>query len=200
MAYYAATVAKLIEEFQKMPGIGNKSAQRLAFYVLGLSKERANNLISAISDAKEKVGYCSVCCNLTDKDPCDICSDTFRDHSVICVTESPADVVAFEKTKEYKGVYHVLHGAISPMDGIKPEDIKIKELIARVAKGGVNEVIIATDTDVEGEATGMYIGRLLEPFGVKVTRIAKGIPIGGDIEYADEITLTKALENRVDLY
>lgn len=200
MAYYAATVAKLIEEFQKMPGIGNKSAQRLAFYVLGLSKERANNLISAISEAKEKVGYCSVCCNLTDKDPCDICSDTFRDRSVICVTESPADVVAFEKTKEYKGVYHVLHGAISPMDGIKPEDIKIKELIARVAKGGVNEVIIATDTDVEGEATGMYIGRLLEPFGVKVTRIAKGIPIGGDIEYADEITLTKALENRVDLY
>lgn len=200
MAYYAVTVAKLIEEFQKMPGIGNKTAQRLAFYVLGLSKERANELVSAINDAKEKVRYCNVCCNLTDSDTCEICSDTFRDNSIICVTESPADVVAFEKTKEYKGTYHVLHGAISPMDGIKPEDLKIKELIARVAKGDVKEVILATDTDVEGEATGMYIGRLLEPFGIKVTRLAKGIPIGGDIEYADEITLTKALENRVDLF
>lgn len=200
MAYYAVTVAKLIEEFQKMPGIGNKTAQRLAFYVLGLSKDRANELVSAINDAKEKVRYCNVCCNLTDSDTCEICSDTFRDNSIICVTESPADVVAFEKTKEYKGTYHVLHGAISPMDGIKPEDLKIKELIARVAKGDVKEVILATDTDVEGEATGMYIGRLLEPFGIKVTRLAKGIPIGGDIEYADEITLTKALENRVDLF
>lgn len=200
MAYYAATVAKLIEEFQKMPGIGHKSAQRLAFYVLGLSKEKANGLVSAIQDAKEKVGYCSVCCNLTDKDPCEICGDTFRDKSVICVCESPADVVAFEKTKEYKGLYHVLHGAISPMDGIKPDDIRIKELVARVAQGGVEEVILATDTDVEGEATGMYIGRLLTPFGVKITRIAKGIPIGGDIEYADEITLSKALENRVNLF
>lgn len=200
MAYYAATVARLIEEFQKMPGIGHKSAQRLAFYVLGLNAERANSLVHAIQEAKEKVGYCSVCCNLTDEDPCEICSDPYRDKSVICVTESPADVVAFERTKEFKGVYHVLHGAISPMDGVKPEDIKIKELVARVAKGGVQEVILATDTDVEGEATGMYIGRLLEPFGIKITRIAKGIPIGGDIEYADEITLTKALENRVDLY
>ncbi|MBR4030274.1 MAG: recombination protein RecR [Clostridia bacterium] len=200
MAYYAATVSKLIEEFQKMPGIGNKTAQRLAFYVLGLSKENADNLVSAISEAKEKVGYCKECCNLTDSEVCDVCSDLHRDKSVICVTESPADVVAFERTKEFKGVYHVLHGAISPMDGIKPEDLKIKELISRVAKGDVKEVILATDTDVEGEATGMYIGRLLEPFGVKITRLAKGIPIGGDIEYADEITLTKALENRVDLF
>ena len=200
MAYYAATVARLIEEFQKMPGIGNKTAQRLAFYVLGLSKERANGLVSAIQEAKEKVRYCSVCCNLTDSEPCEICGDIYRDKTVICVVESPADVVAFEKTKEFKGTYHVLHGAISPMDGIKPEDLKIKELVARVAQGGVSEVILATDTDVEGEATGMYIGRLLEPFGIKVTRLAKGIPIGGDIEYADEITLTKALENRVDLF
>ncbi len=200
MAYYAATVAKLIEEFQKMPGIGNKTAQRLAFYVLDLSEEKANNLVTAIKEAKDKVGYCKNCCNLTDGEICDVCSDTYRDNSIICVTESPADVVAFEKTKEYKGVYHVLHGAISPMDGIKPEDLKIKELVSRVAKGDVKEVILATDTDVEGEATGMYIGRLLEPFGIKVTRLAKGIPIGGDIEYADEITLSKALENRVDLF
>lgn len=200
MAYYAATVARLIEEFQKMPGIGNKTAQRLAFYVLGLSKERAGNLVSAIQEAKDKVRYCNVCCNLTDAETCEICSDFYRDKSLICVVESPADVVAFEKTKEFKGMYHVLHGAISPMDGIKPEDLKIKELIARVALGEVKEVILATDTDVEGEATGMYIGRLLEPFGIKVTRLAKGIPIGGDIEYADEITLTKALENRVDLF
>lgn len=200
MAYYAATVARLIEEFQKMPGIGNKTAQRLAFYVLGLSKERAGNLVSAIQEAKDKVRYCNVCCNLTDAETCEICSDFYRDRSLICVVESPADVVAFEKTKEFKGMYHVLHGAISPMDGIKPEDLKIKELIARVALGEVKEVILATDTDVEGEATGMYIGRLLEPFGIKVTRLAKGIPIGGDIEYADEITLTKALENRVDLF
>ncbi len=199
MAYYATTVAKLIEEFQKMPGIGHKSAQRLAFYVLGLSTERANGLVQAIQEAKQKVGYCSICCNLTDEDPCEICADTYRDFSTICVVESPADVVAFEKTKEYKGVYHVLHGAISPMDGIKPDDIKIKELVARVAKGDIKEVILATDTDVEGEATGMYIARLLTPFGIKITRIAKGIPIGGDIEYADEITLSKALENRVDL-
>ena len=200
MAYYAATVARLIEEFQKMPGIGNKSAQRLAFYVLGLSKEKAAGLIDSIKEAKEKVGYCSECCNLTDTDPCEICSDLYRDKSIICVVESPADVIAFERTKEFKGVYHVLHGAISPMDSVKPEDLKIKELIARVAKGGVVEVILATDTDVEGEATGMYIARILEPFGVKVTRLAKGIPIGGDIEYADEITLTKALENRVELF
>ena len=200
MAYYAATVARLIEEFQKMPGIGNKTAQRLAFYVLGLSKERTGGLVSAIQEAKEKVRYCNVCCNLTDSELCEICGDLYRDKSLICVVESPSDVVAFEKTKEFKGVYHVLHGAISPMDGVKPEDLKIKELVARVVQGGVSEVILATDTDVEGEATGMYIGRLLEPFGVKVTRLAKGIPIGGDIEYADEITLTKALENRVDLF
>ena len=200
MAYYAATVARLIEEFQKMPGIGNKSAQRLAFYVLGLSKEKATSLIDSIKEAKEKVGYCTECCNLTDTDPCEICSDLYRDKSIICVVESPADVIAFERTKEFKGVYHVLHGAISPMDGVKPEDLKIKELIARVAKGGVSEIILATDTDVEGEATGMYVARILEPFGVKVTRLAKGIPIGGDIEYADEITLTKALENRVELF
>ena len=199
MSYYSATVARLIEEFQKMPGIGNKSAQRLAFYVLGLSKERSESFIRAIADAKEKVGYCSICCNLTDEEPCSICADARRDQRTICVVESPADVVAMERTKEYLGVYHVLHGAISPMDGIRPEDIRIKELLERVTKNEVDEVILATDTDIEGEATGMYIAKLLSPFGVKVTRLAKGIPIGGDIEFADEVTLTKALENRVEI-
>lgn len=199
MSYYAATVARLIEEFQKMPGIGHKSAQRLAFYVLNLSEERAESLIRSLQEARQKTGYCSVCCNLTDVDPCSICSDTKRDQETVCVVESPADVVAMERTKEYFGVYHVLHGAISPMDGIRPDDIRIKELVARVSKGTIKEVILATNPDVEGEATGMYIARLISPFGVKVTRIAKGVPIGGDIEYADEVTLTKALENRVEI-
>ena len=199
MSYYAATVARLIEEFQKMPGIGHKSAQRLAFYVLNLSEERAESLIRSLQEARQKIGYCSVCCNLTDVDPCSICSDTKRDQETVCVVESPADVVAMERTKEYFGVYHVLHGAISPMDGVRPDDIRIKELVARVSKGTIKEVILATNPDVEGEATGMYIARLISPFGVKVTRIAKGVPIGGDIEYADEVTLTKALENRVEI-
>lgn len=199
MDYYAVTVEKLIEEFRKMPGVGRKSAQRMAFYVLGLSEEKAGNLVSAICDAKQKVGYCEVCCNLTDEQPCRICADLKRDKSVICVVESPADVVAMEKTGEFKGLYHVLHGAISPMDGIKPEDIKIKELVTRLADGTVKEVIIATNPNIEGEATGSYIARLILPFGIKVTRIAKGIPIGGDIEYADQVTLSKALENRTEI-
>jgi len=199
MDYYAVTVQKLIEEFRKMPGVGTKSAQRMAFYVLGLSQERANSLVNAICDAKQKVGYCSVCCNLTDEDPCRICSDLKRDNSVICVVESPADVVAMEKTGEFKGLYHVLHGVISPMDGVKPDDIRIKELVTRLASDTVKEVIIATNPNIEGEATGSYIARLILPFGIKVTRIAKGIPIGGDIEYADEVTLTKALENRTEM-
>ena len=199
MGYYAVTVEKLIEEFQKMPGIGHKSAQRLAFYVLGLDGEKSEKLITAITDAKEKVKYCSVCCNLTDSDPCMVCTDVRRDKSVICVVQSPADVVAMEKTKEYKGLYHVLHGVISPMDGIRPDDIKIRELMARLSSPDVKEVIIATNPNVEGEATGSYIARLIAPLGIRVTRIAKGIPIGGDIEYADEITLIKALENRTEI-
>ena len=199
MDYYAVTVQKLIEEFRKMPGVGSKSAQRMAFYVLGLSEERAASLVSAISDAKQKVGYCSICCNLTDEEPCKICKDVKRDKSVICVVESPADVVAMEKTGEFKGLYHVLHGVISPMDGIKPDDIRIKELVTRLSDDTVKEVIVATNPNIEGEATGSYIARLILPFGIKVTRIAKGIPIGGDIEYADEVTLTKALENRTEM-
>lgn len=198
MGYYALTVEKLIEEFQKMPGIGYKSAQRLAFYVMELPKEKAENLISAIKNAKESITYCDICCNLTDINPCSVCSDKRRDKSTICVVESPADVVAMEKTKEYKGQYHVLHGVISPMNGIRPDDIKIKELMSRLKDPEIKEVIIATNPDVEGEATGSYIARLIAPMGIRVTRIAKGIPIGGDIEYADEITLIKALENRVD--
>lgn len=198
MGYYALTVEKLIEEFQKMPGIGYKSAQRLAFYVLELSEEKAEQLIKSISDAKRNITYCDICCNLTDVNPCYVCSDKTRDRSTICVVESPADVVAMEKTKEYKGLYHVLHGVISPMNGIRPDDIKIKELMSRLSDPEVKEVIIATNPNVEGEATGSYIARLIAPMGIRVTRIAKGIPIGGDIEYADEVTLIKALENRIE--
>ena len=199
MSYYAVTVEKLIDEFKKMPGVGYKSAQRLAFYVLGLPKEKAQKLADVIIEAKEKITYCSICCNLTDENPCKICTDTKRDKSIICVVENPSDVVALEKTREYRGLYHVLHGVISPMDGIKPDDIKIKELIQRLASDEVKEVIIATNPNVEGEATASYIARLLTGFGIKVTRIAKGIPIGSDIEYADEITLLKALENRTEI-
>ena len=199
MGFYAVTVEKLIEEFQKMPGIGYKSAQRLAFYVLGLSKAKADNLVKAINDAKEKIKYCNICCNLTDSDPCDICSDKSRDISTICVVESPSDVVAFEKTREYRGLYHVLHGVISPMDGVKPDDLKIKELIKRLSDSKVKEVILATNPNIEGEATATYLARLIAPMGVKVTRIAKGMPVGGDIEYADEVTLIKSIENRVEM-
>ena len=199
MGFYALTVEKLIEEFQKMPGVGYKSAQRFAFYILGLSKEKAEKFTDAIKDAKEKIGYCKVCCNLTDSDPCSVCSDTSRDKSIICVVESPTDVVALEKTREYKGLYHVLHGVISPMDGIKPDDLKIKELILRLGDDAVKEVIIATNPNIEGEATATYLARLITPLGIKVTRIAKGVPVGGDIEYADEVTLVKSLENRVEM-
>jgi recombination protein RecR len=199
VGFYAVTVEKLIEEFQKMPGIGYKSAQRLAFYVLGLSKAKADNLVKAINDAKEKIKYCNICCNLTDSDPCDICSDKSRDISTICVVESPSDVVAFEKTREYRGLYHVLHGVISPMDGVKPDDLKIKELIKRLSDSKVKEVILATNPNIEGEATATYLARLIVPMGVKVTRIAKGMPVGGDIEYADEVTLIKSIENRVEM-
>ena len=195
---YPVSLQELIDEFNKLPGIGHKSAVRLAFHVMNMSQEKADKFISAINKAKTCVHLCSKCQNLTDKEECDICASSKRDRSVICVMESPKDVTALEKTKEYNGLYHVLHGAISPMDGIGPEDIKIKELIQRLTPE-VTEIIMATNPTVEGEATAMYIARLLKPMGVTVTRIAHGIPVGGDIEYADEVTLSRAIEGRREI-
>lgn len=199
MDYYAVPVAKLVEEFQKLPGIGHKSAQRLAFHVINMPMDKVQRLADAILDAKQKTRYCSICSNLTDVDPCPLCSGTSRDPSSICVVQDPRDVVAMERTREFKGLYHVLHGAISPMQGIGPEDIRIKELIKRLGSGEVKEVILATNPNVEGEATAMYISKLIKPLGVKATRIAHGIPVGGDLEYADEVTLAKALEGRREI-
>ena len=200
MSYlYSPPVAWLIEEFEKLPGIGHKTAQRLAFYVLNLPVEKTEALANAIRDARVKTRYCSVCCNITEADPCSICSDVKRDHSTICVVEDPRYVIAIERVREFKGVYHVLHGVISPMDGIGPEDIKIKELLQRIRETDVREVILATNPNVEGEATAMYISKLLKPAGIRTTRIAHGIPVGGDLEYADEVTLAKAMEGRRDL-
>jgi recombination protein RecR len=199
MEYYAVPVAKLVEEFQKLPGIGHKSAQRLAFYVINMPMEKVQKLSESILEAKQKTRYCSVCSNLTDVDPCPLCSGTSRDKTVICVVQDARDVVAMERTREFKGLYHVLHGAISPMQGIGPEDIRIKELISRLGSGEVKEVILATNPNVEGEATAMYVSKLIKPLGVKATRIAHGIPVGGDLEYADEVTLAKALEGRREI-
>ncbi|MFZ5943173.1 MAG: recombination mediator RecR [Bacillota bacterium] len=199
MLYYADAVAKLIEEFAKLPGIGPKTAQRLAFHVLKGSKENAYNLAKALVNAKEKIGYCSVCCNMTDTNPCKICSSTTRDPSLICVVEDPRDVAALERTKDYKGYYHVLHGAISPMEGIGPDQLKFKELLERIQKQEVKEIIVATNSSIEGEATAMYLARLIKPLGIKVTRIAQGIPVGGDIEYADEVTLSRAFMGRREI-
>lgn len=199
MSFYATPVAKLVEEFEKLPGIGHKTAQRLAFHVLGLSEDKVENLANAIREAKLKTKYCSICSNLTDTDPCGICSGPARDKSLICVVQDPRDVVAMERTREFKGHYHVLHGAISPMEGIGPEDIRIKELLMRMREGGIEEVILATNPNIEGEATAMYISKLLKPLGVKTTRIAHGIPVGGDLEYADEVTLAKSLEGRREI-
>lgn len=196
---YTSSFSKLIDVFRKMPGIGHKSAVRMAYYILSLSDAEVDGVIAAISDAKEKIRYCSVCQNMTESDPCEICSNPKRNHSVICVVEQPKDVIALEKTREYYGVYHVLHGAISPMDGVTPDDLKIKELISRVAAGDVEEVIMANSPSIEGEATAMYISKLIRPFGVKVTRIAYGLPVGGDLEYADQITLVKAIEGRHEI-
>jgi len=192
---YIPPLARLIDEFSKLPGIGSKSAARLAFHVLKMSSDEAYNMANAIIEAKNNIKYCPICKNLTDTEPCAICSSYKRDKSVICVVESPKDVIAIEKTREFKGLYHVLHGAISPMDNIGPDDIYIKELLSRI-NPEVREVIAATNLTVEGEATAMYISRLLAPLGINVTRIANGIPVGGDLEYADEITLTKALDGR----
>ena len=199
MSYYSPSIEKLIESFEKLPSIGNKTAARLAFYILNASEEETNEFISNIQNAKKNLKYCSKCYNISDSEICPICSNKARDESVICVVEGVRDVVAMEKTHEFKGVYHVLHGSISPMNGVGPDDIKIKELLARLMDGKVKEVILATNPRVEGEATAMYISKLVKPLGVKVTRIAHGIPVGGDLEYTDEVTLSRALEGRVQL-
>lgn len=199
MSYYAAPIAKLIEELSKLPGVGSKTAQRLAFHLLDMPYSEVEQIASAMVNAKKNIKYCSVCCNITDTDVCDICSNPKRDNTLICVVEDARDVVAMEKTKEFKGLYHVLHGAISPMEGIGPENIRIKELLVRLGEHDVKELILATNPNIEGEATAMYISRLIKPLGIKVTRIAHGIPVGGDLEYADEVTLMKALEGRREI-
>lgn len=186
----------LAEKFASLPGIGMKSAQRLAYHVMSMEESAVEDFAQALMDAKKNVHSCSVCCNLTERDVCPICGDDQRDHSVICVVESPKDVTAFERTREYDGVYHVLHGLLSPMDGITPDRLRVKELLARIAAGGVEEVIMATNPTVEGDATALYVANLLKPLGVKVSRLAFGLPVGGMLEYADEVTLYKALENR----
>ncbi|MBK5247094.1 MAG: recombination protein RecR [Peptostreptococcaceae bacterium] len=199
MKYYARPLNKLIGELSKLQGIGNKTAQRLAFNLLAVDKSEALALAHAIIDARENMRYCSECGNLTDQDPCLICKDTQRNKEIICVVESPKDVAAIERMREFKGQYHVLHGAISPMDGIGPEDINLKALIIRLQNSDVQEIILATNPNIEGEATAMYIARLVKPSGIKVTRIAHGVPVGGDLDYADEITLSKAMEGRREL-
>ena len=200
MRQYPKPLNRLINEFSKLPGIGGKTAQRLAFHVLSLNTPEVESLANAIRDAKQNLRYCSVCGNLTDRDPCSICSDPQRDPKIICVVESPQDVLAMERIREFNGRYHVLHGTISPVEGIGPGDINLKSLIVRLQKEPeVEEVIIATNPNIEGEATAMYISRLLKPSGIRVTRIAHGIPVGGDLEYADEVTLLKAMEGRREI-
>ena len=199
MSYYSPSIEKLIESFEKLPSIGHKTAARLAFHVLEQTPEQTQDFINSIINAKKNLKYCSICYNISDTDPCPICSNEKRDGTKICVVEDVRDIIAMEKTHEYKGKYHVLHGAISPMNGIGPDDIRIKELMARLRSGEVEEIILATNPRVEGEATAMYISKIIKPLGLKVTRIAHGIPVGGDLEYADEITLIKAMEGRVEL-
>lgn len=199
MRQYPKPLGKLINELSKLPGVGGKTAQRLAFHILSLDDKEAGALAQAIMEAKQTMKYCSVCGNLTDRDPCGICTDQNRRQDVICVVENPRDVMAMERIKEFDGLYHVLHGAISPMDGIGPEDINLKQLIVRLQNSRVKELILATNPNIEGEATAMYIARLIKPSGIKVSRIANGIPVGGDLEYADEVTLLKAMEGRREL-
>ncbi|MBO6305158.1 MAG: recombination protein RecR [Selenomonadaceae bacterium] len=194
-----APLARLIEQFRALPGIGQKTAARLAYHILDMSLDEAKSLSAAILNAKEKMGYCKVCFNLSDKSPCEICDSKKRDHSVICVVENPQDIAAMERMRDYKGVYHVLHGAVSPILGIDPEDLRIKELLIRLQETDVKEVIIATNPNLEGEATAMYIAKLIKPAGIKVTRIGSGLPVGSDLEYADEITLSRAMENRREI-
>jgi recombination protein RecR len=195
----AGPVVRLIEEFHKLPGVGPKSAQRLTYYLLRAPEEEARALAQAILEVKEKITFCSICQNVTDRDPCLICANTERDSSVVCVVEEPLDILALERTHSYDGLYHVLHGVISPMDGVGPEHLKVEELLERLKGGSVQEVILATNPNLEGEATAMYLGRLLRPLGVRVTRLARGLPSGADLEYADDLTLTRALEGRQEM-
>ena len=199
MDLYSGHINRLIDELAALPGIGGKSAQRLAFYIINMPKDRVERLARALTDAKENVHYCNICCTLTDDDICPICSNAKRDHHTIMIVENARDLAAYEKTGKYEGVYHVLHGAISPMLGIGPNDIRLKELMARLGTEQVDEVIIATNSSLEGETTAMYISKLIKPTGIKVTRIASGVPVGGDLEYIDEVTLLRALEGRTEL-
>lgn len=195
----AAPVARLIEQFHKLPGIGPKSAQRLTYYLLRTPKDDVLALAQAIAELRERTTLCSTCQNITEHDPCPICADPKRDPSLICVVEEPLDILALERTRGYHGLYHVLHGVISPVEGVGPEDLKIENLLARLRNGSVREVIMATNPNLEGEATAMYVGRLVAPLGVKVTRLARGLPMGADLEYADDVTLARALENRQEV-
>jgi len=199
MRNYPIPLSNLINQLSKLPGIGGKTAQRLAFYILSMDEKEALSLADAIVEGKRNMKYCSECGNLTDKDPCGICADPSRDRKVVCVVESAKDVAAMERIREYTGLYHVLHGVISPMEGIGPEDINLKSLITRLRESDIGEVILATNPNIEGEATAMYIAKLIKPSGIKATRIAHGIPVGGDLEYTDEITLSKAIEGRREL-
>jgi len=196
---FSVSIEKLIEEFEKLPSIGHKTAIRLAFYVLNMPIENATQFANAIIEARKNLKYCSICNNITDEDPCPICANAKRDKEIICVVEDVRDIVPIERTHEYNGVYHVLHGAISPMNGVGPNDIKIKELLTRIGSGDIKEIILATNPNVEGEATAMYISKIVKPFNIKTSRIAHGIPIGGDLEYTDEVTIAKAFENRTTL-
>ncbi|MEJ8554656.1 recombination mediator RecR [Tepidibacter sp. Z1-5] len=199
MQTYSGPISRLIEEFSKLPGVGKKTAQRLAFHVINMNMIDVEKLSEALINAKKQIKYCAVCCNVTDSNKCNICSNPNRTEDVICVVEDPRDVAAMEKTKEFMGKYHVLHGVISPMEGVGPEMIKIKELLQRLNTETVKEIILATNPTIEGEATAMYISRLIKPLGIKVTRIAHGLPVGGDLEYADEVTISKALEGRREI-
>ncbi|MBO6256084.1 MAG: recombination protein RecR [Butyrivibrio sp.] len=199
MELYSGHINRLIDELSSLPGIGGKSAQRLAFYIINLPKDRVKRLADSITDARENVHYCKECCTLTDEDICPICSNSNRDHRTIMVVENARDLAAYEKTGKYDGVYHVLHGAISPMLGIGPSDIRLTELMTRLQSNDVDEVIVATNSSLEGETTAMYISKLIKPTGIKVTRIASGVPVGGDLEYIDEVTLLRALEGRTEL-
>lgn len=197
--YYPEPIAKLIDSFTRLPGIGSKTAARLAFHVLRMEEDNVVEFAKALVSVKRNLLYCSVCCNITDSDPCRICQDKTRDASCICVVQEPKDLIALERMKEYNGMYHVLHGAISPMEGIGPDELRVSELLNRLTDERVQEMILATNPNIEGEATAMYLSRLVKPFEIRVTRIAHGLPVGGDLEYADEVTLSKALEGRREL-
>jgi recombination protein RecR len=197
MATTPRAVSRLIEEFHRLPGIGPKTAQRLTFYLLRAPKDQADALAQALTQLKDRITTCAICANIAEENPCAICRDDSRDRSIVCVVEEPLDVLAIERTREYRGLYHVLHGAISPVEGIGPDDLKIQELLTRIQRDpGIKEIVLATNPNLEGEATAMYLERLIKPLGIRMTRLARGLPVGGDLEYADEVTLTRALEGR----